>query len=68
MSETLKNRGGQQIGVDMSYEHAKLIEIPNAIASRYDAGIVKHKYEHTGVVEIIHLGSKEECQKLLHQQ
>lgn len=28
------------------------MEIANAIALRYDAGIVKHKHEHTGVIEI----------------
>jgi len=35
-----------------------LVDISNAIALRYDAGIVKHKYEHTGVVEV------EECTRL----
>lgn len=32
--------------------HGELIEIANAIALRYDAGICRHKYEHPGVVEI----------------
>ena len=50
-------------GVDMCCQHAKLVEIPNSILQRYDAGIINHKYEHTGVIEVIHLGNKEECYK-----
>ena len=42
--------------VDLCFQHAETIEIANAIAARYDAGICKHKYEHPGVLEIIKIG------------
>ena len=47
----------------MCCQHAKLVEMPNCIAARYDAGIINHKYEHTGVIEVIHLGKKEDIWK-----
>lgn len=53
MSETLKFRGGQRYGVDLCFQHAELVDICNTIAARHDAGIVNHKYEHTGVLEMI---------------
>lgn len=46
----------------MSSEHARLVEMPNAIPARYDRGITKHKFEVTGVVEVIHLGKKEDIE------
>ena len=42
----------RQTGVDLCSQHAKLVEIPNTIKARYDAGIVNHKYDNTGVCEV----------------
>lgn len=41
-----------RMGVDLCLQHAELVEIANTIAARYDAGIINHKYEHTGVLEM----------------
>lgn len=42
----------ERIGVDLCFTQSETVEIANAIARRYDAGICKHKYEHSGVCEI----------------
>ena len=39
-------------GVDLCYTQSQLIDVANAIAARYDAGICRHKNEHPGVIEI----------------
>ena len=66
MSENLKKNRGGQCGVDLSSEHARLVEMPNAIPARYDRGITKHKFECTGVCEVIHIGSKQELMEFLN--
>ena len=62
MSEDLIFRGG----CDLSSEHARLVEMPNAIPARYDRGITKHKFEVTGVCEVIHIGNKQDLLELLN--
>ena len=42
----------RQTGVDLCPEHAELVEVANTIKARYDSGLVNHKYDNTGVVEI----------------
>lgn len=37
--------------------------LANAIAQRYDAGIVKHSHEHTGVIEIYKVTEIEDARK-----
>ena len=46
-----------KMGVDLCNQHAELVDIANTIAARYDAGIINHKYEHTGVLEVNKLGN-----------
>jgi hypothetical protein len=39
-------------GVDMCYVNPQMMEIQSCMAARYDAGIIKHQREHTGVIEV----------------
>lgn len=39
-------------GVDMCFVNPQIMEIQSCMATRYDAGIVKHQREHTGVIEV----------------
>ena len=40
----------RQIGVDLCFIESRLVEISACVCVRYDAGICKHKMEHTGVL------------------
>ena len=40
----------KQVGVDLCYIETKLVDISACICVRYDAGICRHKMEHTGVL------------------
>lgn len=48
MEKVLIFRGG----CDLTKNNPCLMEIVSCIAMRYDAGIVPHEKEHTGVIEI----------------
>lgn len=37
--------------IDLTFNGSRIVEISNAITSRYDAGICKHKLERTGVCD-----------------
>ncbi len=39
-------------GCDLTFINPTSVNISSCIASRYDAGICKHRYERSGVVEI----------------
>ena len=39
-------------GCDLTINESSIMEIISCLAARYDAGIVPHKKEHTGVIEI----------------
>lgn len=41
-----------RIGVDLTFNGTRVMEITSCIMARYDAGICKHKLERTGVCEI----------------
>ena len=40
----------RQVGVDLCFVESRLVEISACICVRYDAGICRHKMEHTGVL------------------
>ena len=48
MQTTLIFRGG----CDLTSNNPDLMEVISCIAAQYDAGIVNHEKEHTGVIEI----------------
>lgn len=48
MQKTLIFRGG----CDLTRRNPDIMNIMSCIAARYDAGIVNHEKEHTGVIEI----------------
>lgn len=48
MQKILIYRGG----CDLTINESSIMEIVSCLAARYDAGIVPHKKEHTGVIEI----------------
>ena len=39
-----------QVGVDLCYIETRLVDVSACICVRYDAGICRHKMEHTGVL------------------
>lgn len=39
-------------GVDLCFVKPSLMDIQSCMAARYDAGVVKHQKEHTGVIEV----------------
>ena len=45
-------RTNERTGVDLCSEHAELVEVANTIKARYDSGLVNHKYDNTGVLEL----------------
>ena len=40
----------RQVGIDLCFIESRLVEISACVCVRYDAGICKHKMEHTGVL------------------
>lgn len=40
----------RQVGVDLCFVESRLVEISACVCVRYDAGICRHKMEHTGVL------------------
>ena len=39
-----------QVGIDLCFLETRIVEISACVCVRYDAGICKHKMEHTGVL------------------
>ena len=52
LTDRQTDRQTDRIGVDLSDQHAELVDIANTIKARYDAGIGHHNYDNTGIVEI----------------
>ncbi|MBO4544121.1 MAG: DNA cytosine methyltransferase [Bacteroidales bacterium] len=46
-----------KMGIDLCSQHAEVVDVANSIIARYDAGLINHKYEHTGVLEVNKLGN-----------
>ena len=40
----------RQVGIDLCYVESRVVKISACICVRYDAGICRHKMEHTGVL------------------
>lgn len=47
-------------GCDLTTINPTLMDIQSCMAARYDAGIVKHAKEHTGVIEIYKVEENDE--------
>ena len=47
---TCQGKIKKQVGVDLCYIETRLVDISACICVRYDAGICRHKMEHTGVL------------------
>lgn len=41
-----------QVGIDLCYVETRIVQISSCICVRYDAGICRHKMEHTGVLVV----------------
>ena len=52
MSEVRKMTLVFKGGCDLTVNSPCIMDIASCIAARYDAGIVPHQREHTGVIEI----------------
>ncbi len=39
-------------GCDLTTDRPELMNIQSCMAARYDAGVVRHRKEHTGVIEV----------------
>ena len=47
---TCQDKIKRQVGVDLCYIETRLVDISACICVGYDAGICRHKMEHTGVL------------------
>lgn len=45
-----KKQETRQYGVDLCFIETRLVDVSACICVRYDAGICRHKMEHTGVL------------------
>lgn len=52
MFETLSFELVYKGGVDLTTQNPTTQDIQSCMAARYDAGICKHRKEHTGVIEV----------------
>ena len=48
--DSISRKIKRQVGVDLCFVESRLVDVSACVCVRYDAGICRHKMEHTGVL------------------